>query len=54
MSIEQHNVKRNLQTPEALAEKKQREQSKIVEFLALTEDVLSRVRIALACVSSPL
>lgn len=42
MSIEQHNVKRNLQTPEALAEKKQREQSKIVEFLALTEDVLSR------------
>ncbi|KAG2075993.1 rab-protein geranylgeranyltransferase [Suillus decipiens] len=37
-----HNVKRNIQTPQALAEKKQREKSKIDEFLALTDDVLSR------------
>jgi geranylgeranyl transferase type-2 subunit alpha len=37
-----HNVKRSLQTPEALAAKKQREKSKIDELLVLTDDVLSR------------
>ncbi|KAG2348523.1 rab-protein geranylgeranyltransferase [Suillus weaverae] len=37
-----HSVKRSRQTPEALAEKKRREKSKIDEFLALTDDVLSR------------
>lgn len=39
----QHNVKRVAQSNEAIAAKKKREQSKLNEFLALTDDVLSRV-----------
>ncbi|KAH7914668.1 hypothetical protein BJ138DRAFT_1078976 [Hygrophoropsis aurantiaca] len=37
-----HSVKRVRQSPEALEAKKQREKSKIQEYLSLTEDVLSR------------
>jgi geranylgeranyl transferase type-2 subunit alpha len=40
----QHGVKRVRQSKEAIEAKKQREQTKINDYLALTDDVLSRVR----------
>lgn len=39
----QHNVKRVRQSKEAIEAKKQRERAKIKDYLALTDDVLSRV-----------
>jgi hypothetical protein len=39
-----HGVKRVRQSKEALELKKQKEQAKIKEYLALTSEVLSRVR----------
>jgi hypothetical protein len=40
----QHGVKRVRQSKEAIEAKKQREQAKIKDYLALTDDVLVRVR----------
>jgi geranylgeranyl transferase type-2 subunit alpha len=39
----QHGVKRVRYTKEAIEEKRKREQAKLKEYLALTEDVISRV-----------
>lgn len=40
----QHQVKRVKLSPQALEAKKEKERSKIQEFLALSEDILQRVR----------
>jgi hypothetical protein len=41
----QHFVKRVKHSKEAIEAKKQKEQSKIREYLALTDDILTRVRL---------
>lgn len=48
----QHGVKRVRQSREAIEAKKLRDQAKIQEYLALTDDVLSRVRIWVAIPAS--
>ena len=42
--VDQHGVRRVRQGREAIEARKRREESKLKEYLALTEDVLSRVR----------
>jgi geranylgeranyl transferase type-2 subunit alpha len=39
----QHGIKRIRQSKEAIEEKARKEQSKIKDYLALTQDVLARV-----------
>lgn len=47
LSRHQHNVKRVRYSKEALESKKQREQSKLKEYLALTNDLIIRVSFTL-------